>query len=135
LIFFGILVWSRTHRLSSDFVTDAAVGFCFALWLSAMVLGSNDEVSSTYAFLAKKLSGFSYTLYLTHFPVLLLLRGLLDPKGSWQPDTRHLVYALGTTLLVLTYAYAIAEFTEARTASVRRRLRQLWIPRTKEIAC
>jgi hypothetical protein len=36
--------------------------------------------------------------------------------------------------LILTYAYAVAEITEARTSSVRRSLLQLWMPRAKEIA-
>jgi peptidoglycan/LPS O-acetylase OafA/YrhL len=134
LIFFGVLAWNRTHRFPSEFVTDSAMGSCFALWLYAIVLGSRDDVSSAYATVAKKLSGFSYTLYVTHFPALLLLRGLLDPKGSWQPDPRHLLYALGIALLMLIYSYLVAKFTEARTASVRRRLRQPWMPRTKEIA-
>lgn len=134
LIFLGVLAWNRTHRFSSEFVTDSVIGSCFALWLYAMVLGSCDEVSSVYAALAKKLSGFSYTLYLTHFPALLLLRGLLDSKGGWQPDVRHLVYAFGIALLILIYAYVVAEFTEARTTSVRRRLSQPWMRRTKEIA-
>jgi hypothetical protein len=35
---------------------------------------------------------------------------------------RRLVYALGITLLTLTQAYSVAELSEARTASVRRRL-------------
>jgi peptidoglycan/LPS O-acetylase OafA/YrhL len=133
LIFFGVLAWNRTHRFSSQFVTDSVLGLCFALWLYAMVLGSRDDVSSAYADLAKKLAGFSYTLYLTHFPALLLLRGLVDSKGSWQPDPRHLLYAFGIALLMLTYAYVVAEFTESRTANVRRYLRQTWLPRTKEI--
>jgi peptidoglycan/LPS O-acetylase OafA/YrhL len=134
LIFLGVLGWNRTHQFSSEFVTDSAVGSFFAVWLYTMVIGSRDDVSPAYAALAKKLSGFSYTLYLTHFPALLLLRGLLDPKGSWQPDPRHLLYALGTTLLMLIYAYVVAEFTEARTASIRRRLRQPWMSSLKGIA-
>jgi peptidoglycan/LPS O-acetylase OafA/YrhL len=133
-IFFGVLAWNRTHRFPSEFVTDSVVGLSFALWLYSMILGSRDDVSSPYAVLAKKLSGFSYSLYLTHFPALLLLRGLLDSKGSWQPDPRHLLYASGIALSMLIYAYVVAEFTEARTASVRSRLRQLRMPRTKEIA-
>ncbi len=40
-----------------------------------------------YAKSAKKLADFSYTIYLTHFPVLLLLRGILDPRGNWQPNS------------------------------------------------
>lgn len=135
LIFAATIAWSRIHPLSSDLVTDCIVGFCFTFWLFTLLLGSREEVSSAYAGVAQGLAGFSYTLYLTHFPVLLLLRGLLDPKGNWLPDARHLLYALGLALLDLTYAYVIAEFTEVRTADVRRRLHQLWIPRAKEIAC
>jgi peptidoglycan/LPS O-acetylase OafA/YrhL len=101
-------------------LTDYAVAFCFALWLYTLLLGSREDVSPAYRNVAKKLAGFSYTLYLTHFPALLLLRGLLNPHGNWQPDALHLAYALGIALLMLTYAYGTAEFTEARTADVRR---------------
>jgi len=59
---------------------------------------------------------------------------LLDPQGSWQPNLLHLLYGLGMALLMLTYAFVVAEFTEARTASVRRRLLQPWMSRTKEVA-
>jgi peptidoglycan/LPS O-acetylase OafA/YrhL len=133
LIFFGILAWQRSHRLSSDVLGDYLVGFGFTLWLFALVLGSRNDVSSAYAHVAKKMSRFSYTLYLTHFPALLLLRALLDPKGDWQPDPFHLLDGLGIALLMLIYAYIVAEFTEARTASVRRYLAQPWLSRAKEV--
>jgi peptidoglycan/LPS O-acetylase OafA/YrhL len=128
LFFVGALAWCRTHRLSSDLLTDYAVAFCFALWLYTLLLGSREDASPAYRNVAKKLAGFSYTLYLTHFPALLLLRGLLNPQGNWQPDPRHLLYALGIGLLMLTYAYSVAECTEARTASVRSRLLRPRIP-------
>ncbi len=120
LLFVGALAWSRTHRLSSDLLTDYVVAFCFALWLYTLLLGSREDASPAYAFGAKKLAGFSYTLYLTHFPGLLLVRGLLNPQGNWQPDPRHLAYALGIGVLMLIYAYCVAELTEAHTATVRR---------------
>ena len=122
LIFVGALAWCRTHRLSSDLLTDYAVAFCFALWMYTLLFGSREDASPAYRIAAKKLAGFSYTLYLTHFPAPLLLRGLLNPPGNWQPDPRHLLYALGIGLLMLTYAYGVAECTEARTANVRNRL-------------
>jgi peptidoglycan/LPS O-acetylase OafA/YrhL len=134
LIFFGALAWSRTHQFSSATLVDCLIGFCFALWLYALIQGARKDVSPALASAAKTLAGFSYTLYLTHFPVLLLLRALLDPRGNWQPDLPHLLYGLGIALLMLTYAYVVAEFTEARTASVRRRLLQPWWPRAKEVA-
>jgi peptidoglycan/LPS O-acetylase OafA/YrhL len=124
LLFFGVLAWSRTHQFSSGTLTDYLIGFCFALWLYTLIHSSREDVSPTYAYAAKRLSGFSYTLYLTHFPALLLLRGLIDPQGNWQPNLLHLLYGLGIALLMLTYAFVVAEFTEARTAMVRRRLLQ-----------
>ncbi len=124
MIFVGALAWSRTHMASTELATDCIVGFCFALWLYALLLGSREDASPAYAHGAKKLAGFSYTLYLTHFPALLLLRGLINPRGNWQPDPRHLFYALGLAILMLAYAYGVGELTEAHTASVRRRLLQ-----------
>jgi peptidoglycan/LPS O-acetylase OafA/YrhL len=128
LIFIGALAWSRTHRISSDLAIDYIVAFCFALWLYTLLLGSRDDASPAYAYGAKKLAGFSYTLYLTHFPALLLLRAWLNPLGAWQPDLRHLLYALGIGLLMLCYAYVLAEFTESRTATVRDRLIHSRVP-------
>jgi peptidoglycan/LPS O-acetylase OafA/YrhL len=134
LIFFGALAWSRTRQFSSATLVDCLIGFCFALWLYALIHASRGDGSPAYAHAAKTLSGFSYTLYLTHFPALLFFRALLDPRGNWQPDLLHLLYGLGIALLMLTYAYVVAEFTEARTASARRRLLQPWLPRAKEVA-
>jgi len=134
LLFFGALAWSRTQKFSSDILADYMIGLSFALWLYTLIHGASEDVFPAYANSARTLSGFSYTLYLTHFPVLLLLRGLLDPRGNWQPDLPHLLRGLGIALLMLAYAYFVAEFTEARTTSVRRRLLQPWISRAKEVA-
>lgn len=132
LLFFGSLAWCRRHGFSSDVLTDYVVGFCFTLWLYTLLFGKREDVSPAYAYGAKKLAGFSYTLYLTHFPVLLLLRGLLEPQGNWQPDLLHFAYGLGIAMLMLAYAYGVAELTEAHTATVRRRILKLWTPMARE---
>jgi hypothetical protein len=73
-----------------DLLTDCIVALCFVLWLDTLLLASREDVSSVYKYGAKKLAGFSYTLYLAHFPALLLLRGLLNPQANWRPDHLHL---------------------------------------------
>jgi peptidoglycan/LPS O-acetylase OafA/YrhL len=128
LIFFGALAWIRTHRLSLDLWSDYLVSICFALWLYALLLGSRDDVSPVYEHWARKLAGFSYTLYLVHLPALILLRALVDPRGDWQPDVLHLAYALGIGTLMMAYAYWVAECTEGQTAIVRRRVLQFLAP-------
>jgi peptidoglycan/LPS O-acetylase OafA/YrhL len=130
----AVLAWVRAHPQASETTTDFTIGLCFSLWIYVLLQISREDVSQAYAKSAKTLASFSYTLYLTHFPVLLLLRGVLDPSGNWQPDLWHLLYALAIALLMLGYAYLVAEFTEARTGSVRRRLLQPWVPRAGEVA-
>ena len=128
-VFVGALAWFRTHRLSSDLLTDYVVALCFVLWLYTLLLGSGEDASAAYENGAKKLAGISYTLYLTHFPALLLLRGILNPQGNWQLDSRHFVYAFGICLSMVIYAYCVAELTEAHTGTVRRRVLHAIVPR------
>jgi peptidoglycan/LPS O-acetylase OafA/YrhL len=128
------LAWNRVHPLVSEIGSDFMIGACFALWLYVLIQGSRVDVSPAYSKTARTLAGFSYTLYLTHFPVLLLLRGLLDPRGNWLPDLRHLLYGLAIALLMLSFAYLVAEFTEARTGVIRRRVLRWWAPVAKEVA-
>jgi peptidoglycan/LPS O-acetylase OafA/YrhL len=127
------LVWVRVHPQASERLSDFTIGLCFAIWIYVLIQISYEDVSRAYAKAAKTLASFSYTLYLTHFPALLLLRGVLDPRGNWQPDLWHLAYALAIALLILGFAYLVAECTEARMGSVRRRLLQLRTPLTKEV--
>ena len=134
LIFASVLAANRLKPAWSETTADFLTASCFAVWLFMLVHGTREDASPGYSKIAKTLSGFSYTLYLLHFPALVLLRGLLDPQGNWQPDLRHLLYGLGIAALILGYAYVVAELTEARTAAVRRRLLQPWAPRAKEVA-
>jgi peptidoglycan/LPS O-acetylase OafA/YrhL len=127
------LAWVRVHPQASERLSDFTIGLCFAFWIYALIQISREDVSEAYAKAAKTLAGCSYTLYLTHFPVLLLLRAVLNPSGTWQPDPLHLVYAFAIALLMLAYAYVVAEFTEARTGVVRRRLLQPWAPLPNEV--
>jgi peptidoglycan/LPS O-acetylase OafA/YrhL len=116
-----------------EMLADYAVGIFFAVWVYVLIHGVCPDVAPAYVRTTKIFSGFSYTLYLTHFPALLLLRALLDPQGTWQPDSHHLIYAGLIGLVILAYAYLVAQLTEARTATVRRRILQPWAARPKRL--
>jgi len=133
LLFFGSLAWNRVHPISPEVLSDSMIGFFFAVWLYALTLGTREDVAPVYAKVAKAISGFSYTLYLIHFPMVLLLRGLLDPQGDWQPGPLRLLYGLGIAIGIFAFAYFLAQITEARTSMVRRSVLRLYAPHFKEV--
>ena len=123
-LFAGALAFSLVRPGLFGDGEDLLIGAAFALWLYVLTHVSSAEVPRAYSAPARTLAGFSYTLYLVHFPALLLLRALWSPSGDWQPGALHLLYGTGLAALMLAYAYLVASFTEARTDAVRRRLMQ-----------
>ena len=58
------------------------------LWLYVLThVSRHGSPTCVFGPLARTLAGFSYTLYLVHFPALLLLRAIWgNPTADWQPD-------------------------------------------------
>lgn len=65
------------------------------------------------------LAAFSYSLYLVHMPFLFFLRATFIKEDRWPLDWEHAFYGGGVLLLVLFYAWLVAQLTENHTAKVR----------------
>ncbi len=77
----------------------------------------------------RELSRFSYTLYIVHTPILILLVALVAGDNRWVPTPMHVLAALGILCFVVHYAYLVASLTEFRTDILRG-----WIERCFGIA-
>ena len=104
------------------------VGISFSVFLFAVLQASWGAARASYVQLARFLAGFSYSLYVLHFPLLLFLRGWLTPTGRWQPDASHLTYGVGIGAAVLGFAWLVSLLTEARTSTARKWMRSI-VPR------
>jgi peptidoglycan/LPS O-acetylase OafA/YrhL len=104
---------------------DLAVGLAFAAFLYG-VLQLDFKVLADGIYLrgAHLFAGFSYSLYVLHFPLLLFLRAWLVPGNRWQPDTTHLLYGLGIGTLVLAFSWLVARATEFKTREARESVRK-----------
>lgn len=69
--------------------------------------------------MGRGLAGFSFTLYVSHVPALVLLRALTGGDVRWMPDGRHLAAAMGVLVVVVGYCWGVAWMTEFRTGLVR----------------
>jgi peptidoglycan/LPS O-acetylase OafA/YrhL len=98
---------------------DIAIGAAFSLVLFGVLQIEMGANNSYYTRIAHFLAGFSYSLYVLHFPFLLFLRSWLVPAQKWQPDPVHLFYAVIIGAAALCFAWLVSTFTESKTRVVR----------------
>ncbi len=119
----GILYASRTVWKDPG-LNDLAVGFAFTLFLFAVLQTATGEATPGYSVIAREFAGFSYSLYVLHFPLLLFLRAWIVPPQRWQPTPAHLLLAAGVAILCLFFAWAVSLVTERKTSEARK-----WVKR------
>lgn len=117
LIFFGTIKLHLLPGLWQDYGLGLATA---ALLLVLLTKTEKADAGRLYNRFSRVLASFSFTLYVAHLPLLLLLTSLLEGDGRWQPGWDSL--SLGTTVLAMTlaYSYALAALTEFRTEGVRK---------------
>ncbi len=124
LIFSTCLIAVRTSK-SAVLGTDLAVGIGFALFLFGVLHMNFGTGGAVYTRVARVLAGFSYSLYVLHFPLLLFLRAWLAPPQRWHPDAPHLALGFAIGVATLGFAWLVSLFTENKTRAVRNWMRNV----------
>jgi len=128
IILCACLSAARTS-IASMLGTDLAVGIAFTLFLYGILQLELGAGSRHYLGFAHRFAGFSYSLYVLHFPLLLFLRAWTVPSQRWQPNGVHLLYGSLIGVAVLVFAWAVSLFTENKTRAARH-----WVRRKLSIA-
>jgi peptidoglycan/LPS O-acetylase OafA/YrhL len=123
LVLFGCLSAARTS-IASALGSDLAVGIAFTLFLFGVLQLKLAASSDHYLSVAHRFAGFSYSLYVLHFPLLLFLRAWTVPSRRWQPDGVHLLYGSLIGVAVLVFAWTISLFSENKTRVARHWIRK-----------
>lgn len=98
---------------------DLSVGLAFALFLFGILQIDFSMRSHTYANLARFFAGFSYSLYVLHFPMVLFLRSWLAPYRL-RPNFSHFLFVIAIGVAMLVFAWLVSLFTENKTSALRR---------------
>ena len=108
------------------FARDLGVSIAFASLLLSFHHGLRPI---PFAQTQDRLAGFSYTLYLTHFPAMVFIVAALNALfgvGFVQPfGAASLGYMAGVIALVVGYAWLLSRLTEAHTPKIRAALTAL----------
>ena len=102
--------------------SDFFVGIASTALIFALLRSRARSRLGLYSRGARRLAGFSYTLYVAHLPALVFISAWLVPQRRWQPDAIHVAIVMALGICALTYAFAIARLTEYRTDAVRSRV-------------
>ena len=125
--FATVLVLARVaHSRHTEW--DCALGVVTALLVLLVLARTRSggaEGNPRYGEFTTRLAGFSYTLYLIHFPIVVFVSSALVGLQRWQPTpfSLGLVALLGCAITAL--AYGIAQLTERHTEAVRRKAETL----------
>jgi peptidoglycan/LPS O-acetylase OafA/YrhL len=111
----GLAGWTVGRAVLPDFGLGVAVSILVWLGWSKKDLG----VVEAYRWVAVTLAGFSYTLYVVHFPLLVLARACLLPARRWQPSWVSGASGAALCAGALLFAFALSRVTEAKTDSAR----------------
>jgi peptidoglycan/LPS O-acetylase OafA/YrhL len=122
---FVAMFLSRTKILSPD-TTDAMVTIGLTLALSCRILIEYNFSSRVI----NRGARFSYSLYLVHLPLCILVGAMLERLAGWpatlvQPDGRGIAAFAATVSAALLTSWLFACCTEDYTAEVRRRIARL----------
>jgi peptidoglycan/LPS O-acetylase OafA/YrhL len=114
-----LLALARPHIFSA-LVTDSLIGAALAVILS------NPETASGPRFLSRfsgKMAGFSYSLYVVHFPLLVFVVALLMRSGVMVGRLPPSAVAFGlffaSLALAYGFAWAFSQVTERQTSRLR----------------
>ena len=135
LIAFGLVLacsksndWLKVMPIEPDFI----VGLTFAfLCLISCHLSFPELYLPWLAKSSLYLSEISYSLYLSHFPVVALIASTVYASHKYTPDSQMLTQFLGWSLLLLIFASALWWLFESRTAFVRAKVTSFVLLRMK----
>jgi peptidoglycan/LPS O-acetylase OafA/YrhL len=114
------LLLARMELFGSAIAQDYTIGLTFAFLINSME-------GSSYRFPFRKLSfslaDFSYSLYLLHFPLILLAVSILHHQTGFgfkmPPGQKSVSLVVLLFILAITFSWLVSLLTEKRTASIR----------------
>ncbi len=117
-------------KLLNSFSGDLVLGCTVALLIWVTMHCAISPVPPAYARIAQRAARSSYTLYLVHLPLLILLKASLHlPRAV--PGWHNCLLCMGLLVVILLYAQLVYQIFEKHTDQVREWLKPYVLARKK----
>jgi peptidoglycan/LPS O-acetylase OafA/YrhL len=104
---------------SSVVAFDYLTGCAFAILLWVLLHDIKPSRGVAYSWTSRFLSDMSFSLYVTHMPLLVFLRAASDTNYPWGVSITTIGVSIVLTCALLVYGWLVSRATEANTAKVR----------------
>lgn len=121
-IFLGSLVYSKSINLQEIFKisSDLVIGFGFSVFCLSLVNLPNPFSKKSLLYKAfVGLSDVSYSLYLTHFPLVILIGALIYRSNKLIPDFKGFIFFFGWFLCLISFSIMFWFLFERNTKNIR----------------
>lgn len=128
LLAVGLPVAART-QLQYGWISDALLGLIVTFLIWVTLYCATMPLPFVYVKVAQRSARSSYTLYLTHFPLLVFLKAYLDLPLA-VPSWHLLLIGAGILVFIVLYSQLVYELFEKQTDRVRKWLKPLVMRQT-----
>ena len=127
LLFVAAVAYSKSSAWQARLgvPADPWLGAMFALWCLSLA-GAGPVVSSLIGRLSRRLSDLSYSLYVSHFPWLVLLAACFPEWTGLQPGGQASLVFIVALAMLLAFGWWVWWLFERHTARVRQAATQAW---------
>ncbi len=116
VLFYAFARLPQLQIRGSDYLLGIATFIFLWILLSANTYANEESVRTRATRMGAR---FSYTLYVAHTPLLVLVAALVLGNGRWQPDAAHVGLAFVPLVVAIIFCFVLATLTEFRTDAVR----------------
>jgi peptidoglycan/LPS O-acetylase OafA/YrhL len=108
------------EQTGTQYYADFGVGLAFTLMVYLIVSFSNEQKIKKKLNMSKYLASFSFSLYLTHYPIMYIITTWRD-STYWNFNHIETLLLKPTILIsILLYAIVVGSLTEMHTDSIRK---------------
>jgi peptidoglycan/LPS O-acetylase OafA/YrhL len=132
---FSLLAHSGKHIGGIQFsspTADIFLGALTFLFLWALLSKSERAANTMLQRTVRGTAQFSYTLYVTHLPLVIFCEATFVRQSRWTLTPTHLLAALAVLAAVVGYSWSVAALTERKTNTIRGWIEKTFLPEVEK---